>query len=248
MKNIYRLFLIGLCPWILFTACKSVAKSYDEDTSGLTVAAKGVVTNYRPLSPKAGAGDIGYDGKYILVDTTKDNFSDTSSSISSSNVEWDGLLRRDNNSYPMNVQYTVRINDAYYALSIDVNKPPAMLSFESMEFRDFDSLADKDSTFVGMSDMPLKIASFNINGKPFLVEVTQFNVSGYVKEPKASVLGLISDKKQVFYIKDAAGKVNAKFTRDSYEIYDSDMKPDDIWPAIASFCLIQDICINKNAL
>ena len=195
---------------------KEFKKSDDVDSSDIILSGK---TDFR----------FGFDPLYLnTVDLMK----------------WTGKVFLNDASYNININYRkmTENNIILNIREIDIQNLPPIYKFEKFDISGSQAIWEKE---VYESELPVKLASFSVEGVEFSVLLTSMNTVSTMKDSMSSFIQMITLKEQIFQIVDKNGTVYAEFSYDSYKIFSvPDSKIDEklLWPCIAVFSVVRNIC------
>ncbi|AEE17910.1 hypothetical protein [Treponema brennaborense] len=161
-------------------------------------------------------------------------------------MKWTGKVFLNDALYNININYRkmTENNRILNIRAIDIQNLPPIYKFEKFDISGSQAIWEKE---VHESELPVKLASFSVEGVEFSVLLTSMNTVSTMKDSMSSFIQMITLKEQVFQIVDRNGTVYAEFSYDSYKIFSvPDSKIDEklLWPCIAVFSTLRNIVLN----
>lgn len=232
---LFSLFIIS----ILTVSCTSI-RYYGIDTSDLRTQLTG---NILVKSKNIDFYDIVLDGKTKLDIGFENLFSGETRFM-----KWKGKISLAESMYDIQIRYKEHFSDERGVESIEsirIENLPPIYKFNAFDITGSIAIWDK---YVYESDLPIVLTAFSIGGKEYRLLLTSMNTVSTMKNSMDSYLGLMSTDKQVFHIIDEKGEIHAEFTKDYYRIFDVESEIDSklLWPCIASFSIIRNICADRQ--
>lgn len=162
-------------------------------------------------------------------------------------MKWNGNIGLAESMYDIQIRYKQYFGEkgVTHILSISIENLPPIYKFNAFDITGSTAIWDK---YVYESDLPVMLTAFSIGGKGYTLLLTSMNTVSTMKNSMDSYLGLMSTDKQVFHIIDEKGEIHAEFTKDYYRIFDVESEIDSklLWPCIASFSIIRNICAERQ--
>lgn len=229
----------------LFISCATTTTYHGLDATGLVQMHSGRILE-TPLSEENQNEDI--------VCKTDSSGGLVFNGLWSSKVslgEWSGTITMKDSTYSPVVNYHKEINENVSEYSttyitrawkaITVSDLPG---YKIKEFSITKSLLPWEKK-IHENEMPSKITSFSVDGNDFSLLMTGIEyVQGELGAPIAAPHTVFTMDDQIFQIMDDEGRLHAEFTKDSYRIFEVDpgFNPQRLWPGIAVFSVIRNIC------